>query len=265
MKAIIDTDPDETEVEDRTISYFVDSYKARFAVGYQGKNFFHRLIFDPDDPDVDSDGNTTEKRHLRPVHRAEVLGIFASQAEWILRDQLDRKEKNFLNVKNWYQFCQQAMTGRREAKKNEKRWGRAYGEDSDADDSDDGDQIDFGRAGVSGDDLDKYKRTLQRKLQKKPKRKSRAKDKGKQVSFLLGFCMLASAKLFEFRRLYQLLFRKKKRERTLCYSPILTTPISQLPPAHPLLPLRMTILSRRIQKSPPSFLLNFGIRHKHPG
>jgi hypothetical protein len=180
MQAIIATDPDETDIMGRTIDYFVDGYKARFVAGYEGKNFFQRLIFDPDDPDVDSDGNTTQRRHLRPVHRAEVKGIFASQAEWILKDQLDRKEKNFLNVRSWYQFCQQAVLGRREARKNDKRWGRAYGEDSDADESDD---VDFGRAGVFGDMVDDYKRSLQRKIKKKPKRKSRAKDKGKQVYF----------------------------------------------------------------------------------
>lgn len=183
MKAIIDTDPDETDVEDRTIDYFVDGYKARFAAGYEEKNFFCRLIFDPDDPDVDSDGNTTQRRHLRPVHRAEVKGIFASQAEWILRDQLDRKEKNFLNVKAWHQFCRQAALGRREAKMNNQRWGRLYGEESDAYDSDDGGQVDFRRAGASGEQIDYYKRSLRRKIKKKPnqKSKSKAKDKGKQV------------------------------------------------------------------------------------
>jgi hypothetical protein len=208
MQAIIVTDPDETEVQDRTIDYFVNGYKARFAAGYEEKNFFNRLIFNPDDPEVDLDGNTTERRHLRPVHRAEVRGIFASQAEWILKDQLDRKEKNYLNVKSWYQFCQQAVVGRREAKKTNKRWGRAYGEDSDADDSDEGNQIDFGRAGVSGAKVDEYKRSLERKMKKKPKRKSRAKDKGKQVHSLSNFCIFVSAKSFQFRRRHQLLFQK---------------------------------------------------------
>jgi hypothetical protein len=183
MQAIIATDPNETDIEDRTIDYFVDSYKGRFAAGYEGKNIFHRLIFDPDDPNVDSDGNTTQRRHLRPVHRAEVRGIFASQAEWILKDQLDRKEKNFLNVKSWHQFCQHAVVGRRQAKKKNKRWGRAYEEDSDADDSYGGGQIDFRKAGVSGEKIDEYKRLLERKIKKKRKgkRKSRVKDKGKQV------------------------------------------------------------------------------------
>jgi hypothetical protein len=184
MQAIIATDPDETNVEDRTIDYFVDGYRARFAAGYAKKNLFHRLIFNPESLDVDSDGNTTKRRHLRPVHRAEIRGIFASQAEWILKDQIDRKEKNFLNVKDWYRFCQQAVIGRREAKQNSKRWGRAYGEHSDADDSDDAGRVDFRRAGVSVEKADEYKRSLQRKIKKKPKRKSRAKDKGKQVRFL---------------------------------------------------------------------------------
>jgi hypothetical protein len=207
MKAIIATDPEEADVEDRTIDYFVDGYKARFAAGYEGINFFQRLIFDPDDPDVDSDGNTT-RRHLRPVHRAEVRGIFASQAEWILKDQLDRKEKNFLNVKSWYKFCQQVIVGRREAKKHNKKWGRAYGDDSDADDSGGGGQVDFGRAGVSVDKVDDYKRSLQRKIKKKLKRKSRAKDKGKQVHFLSFFFVLVITESFEFRRRPRLLLRK---------------------------------------------------------
>ena len=207
MKAIIATDPDETDVEDRTIDYFVDGYKARFAAGYEGINFFRRLIFDPDDPDVDSDGNTT-RRHLRPVHRAEVRGISASQVEWILKDQLDRKERNFLNVKSWYQFCQQVIVGRREAKNHNKKWGRAYGEDSDADESDNGGQVDFGRAGVSADKVNDYNRSLQRKIKKKSKRKSRAKNKGKQVHFLSFFCILVFTEFFEFRRRLRLLLRK---------------------------------------------------------
>jgi hypothetical protein len=202
MQVIIATDQDETDVENRTIDYFVDGYTARFAAGYEGKNFLHRLIFDPDDLDADSDGNTTRRRHLRPVHRAEVRGIFASQAEWILKDQLERKEKNFLNVRSWYKFCQQAAVGRREAKKNMKRWGRAYGENSDADDSDDDGQVDFRRAGVSGDRVHELKQSLQRKIKKKPKRKSRTKDKGKQVRFFFfsAIAFQLSIKSFEFRR-----------------------------------------------------------------
>jgi hypothetical protein len=80
MQAIIASDSEETEIEERNINYFVDAYIARFSAGYEKKNLHHRLIFDPDDSDVDELGNTSQKRHLRTVHRSDVMGIFASQA-----------------------------------------------------------------------------------------------------------------------------------------------------------------------------------------
>jgi hypothetical protein len=113
-----------------------------------------------------------------------------------------------LNVKSWYQFCGQVIVGRTEAKKRNKNWGRAYGQDSDADDSAGDGQVDFGRAGVSADEVNDYKRSLQPKIKKKPKRKSRAKDKGKQVIFLFIFFILVFAESFELRRRLRHLLRK---------------------------------------------------------
>jgi hypothetical protein len=66
MQAIIDTDPDETDIEDRTINYFVDAYIARFSAGYEKQNLHRRLIFDLDDSDVDDDGNTMQTRVSSP-------------------------------------------------------------------------------------------------------------------------------------------------------------------------------------------------------
>lgn len=187
MEAIIATDPDETEIEDRTINYFVDAYITRFSAGYEQKSLYSRLIFDFDDSDVDDDGTTTKKRHLRTVHRKDIMSIFASHAEWILKDQLDRKEKAFLNIKSWSHFCKQVTVGRREAKKQDKRWGFAYGEDLETGDTHN--SIDFAKAGVTKEQLAEYRRKLQRHNKKKPK--PIPKDKGK-----LKVCVIHYSHLF---------------------------------------------------------------------
>lgn len=88
MESIIASDPDETDIQDRDIDYFIDGYIARFSAGYEEINSHRRLIYDSQDSDVDSYGNTTHKRHLRTVHRSDIRSIFASQAEWILQDQV---------------------------------------------------------------------------------------------------------------------------------------------------------------------------------
>lgn len=88
MHAIIASDTEDTDADDRTIDYFIDGYISRFAAGYEKKNLYRRLIYDSEDSDVDSDGNTTRKRMLRPVHNSDVRGLFAAHAEWILKDQV---------------------------------------------------------------------------------------------------------------------------------------------------------------------------------
>lgn len=179
MRCIIETDPKKTDIEDRNINYFVDAYISRFSAGYGKKNLYRRLIFDLDDSDVDDDGNTTQKRHLRTVHRSDIMGIFASHAEWILKDQLDRREKAFLDIKSWSHFCKQVNVGRREAKGKGKRWGFAHGEDGEIADSHN--TIDFAKAGIVGDQLALYNRKLLRQNNKVSKAKSAAKNKGKGV------------------------------------------------------------------------------------
>jgi hypothetical protein len=95
--------------------------------------------------------------------------------EWILKDQLDRKDKAFVDIKSWTHFCKQVQVGRREGRG--KRWGLAHGEDSGSVEVHG--NIDFRKAGVTGEKLDMYNRALQRYNKKKSK--SKTKDKGKKV------------------------------------------------------------------------------------
>ena len=135
LEQIVRSDPHKTRVEERDIDYFVDGYLARF----REQDRHHRHIFDPEnDSDVDDEGNTYQPRYLRHVPRAEVFGIFAAQAEWILADQLlKRGEKLLVNLSKWHSFCQTVKVARQDARNDGvRRWGLAHGVDSDADDDD---------------------------------------------------------------------------------------------------------------------------------
>lgn len=203
IEAIIASDP-KTGPEDRTIDYFINQYISKFAAGYSRIREHQRLIYDSDDSDVDSDGNTKKKRHLRTVHRADVRGIFASQAEWILKDQvflrlllfrsnalendmlsnfkLERKGRYLLNISKWTQFCKEVKINRRDARENGRRWGLPRGHEIGADDSDS--EIDFKLAGsFSEGALTRLKRILKRVNEKpsKSRSKSKSKGRGKQV------------------------------------------------------------------------------------
>lgn len=169
MQAIVDTDPDHTKLEDRDIDYFVAGYISRFA--FTDKPAYSRYLYDSLDSDVDSDGNTTTRRHPRHLPRAEVKGLFAAHAEWILADQLaKRDDKRVVGFAHWHTFCRDVKHARREAAVNGMRWGRPTGAGADMDDSDG--SVDLSNFGVVGKDINKLLRAA--------KTKKRAKKKVKQ-------------------------------------------------------------------------------------
>lgn len=142
---IIKTDPAKTPLEDRTIDWLVDNYINRFIK----RDLYRRIIFDTDnDSDVDVQGTTSKKRYLRHVPRSEIVGIFAAHADWLLAQQLAPNSSALrkVNIPKWIAFCRRVKTARRDAWRNEVRWGLPYGCDSDDADDDDT-ELDLSRFG----------------------------------------------------------------------------------------------------------------------
>lgn len=130
---IIAKDPN-TPIEKRTIDWLVDNCLERF----RKRDLHQRLIFDTAvDTHVEEKGTTKKRRHLP---RAEIVGLFAAHAEWILAQHLASTSHAVrkLDMPSWISFCRKVKSARRVAKSNHARWGLAYGVEveSDEDDSD---------------------------------------------------------------------------------------------------------------------------------
>ena len=141
---IINTDLQHTPVKHRTIDWLVDSYLSRF----RRRDTFRRLIPDPQrDEDVGEDGTTATPRFLRHVPRAEMYGLFAAHAEWILAQQLASTSNAVrkLHIPSWVTFCRKVKVAKRAARGKNFRWGLPCGVDSDEDDDADLDLSHFGQ------------------------------------------------------------------------------------------------------------------------
>jgi hypothetical protein len=113
-------------ISERTINYFVRVYLKHFA--FTERHRYSRWIHGESDSDVDTDGNTTLPRHPRPLHRSEVISVFASQAEWILQDQMSKRSMyRLVDVDIWRDFCERVQRDRKEAARWGVRWGLAKG------------------------------------------------------------------------------------------------------------------------------------------
>lgn len=146
MNDLIQKDPENTPVEDRNIMYFVNHYITHYVTSPEQPHRFRRHIYDHEiDSDVDMEGHTKKPRHPRHVPRAEIVGIFGAQAEWILAEQsLRQSSKRIVDINKWYSFCLEVKAARISAMKDRKRkvpksrpiqrWGLPDGVDSDADD-----------------------------------------------------------------------------------------------------------------------------------
>ncbi|KIY52713.1 hypothetical protein FISHEDRAFT_69528 [Fistulina hepatica ATCC 64428] len=111
FKQIINDNPDIPR-EERDVDFFIDKYMSG---PYRADERYHRLIFDCEsDDEVDEYGRTTRPRYLRPAHSAEILQLFALNANWFLAQQLiASREQQFVNLVKWYQFAREAEARRR--------------------------------------------------------------------------------------------------------------------------------------------------------
>ncbi|KIJ68445.1 hypothetical protein HYDPIDRAFT_106640 [Hydnomerulius pinastri MD-312] len=115
---------DRVPIERRTPDWFVKKYFADYASPEE--DIHRRLIFDDGDHDVDEDGNTQTPRQLLRPHRSEILGLFASQAEWFVTNGQVRSKKLF-DFKSWDKFWQRVQKERRDAAKEGVSWGWPVG------------------------------------------------------------------------------------------------------------------------------------------
>ncbi|KAF7969039.1 hypothetical protein HWV62_28431 [Athelia sp. TMB] len=153
MNFIVKYGSKKVELAGRTVDFFVDSYMTECATGYKspeypnGINVGRRLIFHPDDSQKGE--SSTRPRRPRVLHRAEVLGMFAGNAEWILKHQIDLKQKKIIDLPSWATFCKGLVSIRQRARQKGVRWGLAFNDDGEADGSEN--EVDFARAGLTKD------------------------------------------------------------------------------------------------------------------
>lgn len=96
------------------------------------------------------------------MHRAEVLGMFAGNAEWILKHQIDLKQKKIIDLPSWATFCKGLVSIRQLARQKGVRWGLAFNDDGEADGSEN--EVDFARAGLTKDQVKIMRARLQKCL-----------------------------------------------------------------------------------------------------
>ncbi|RDB28883.1 hypothetical protein Hypma_015527 [Hypsizygus marmoreus] len=138
---IIRTDPDKTPLEGRTINWLLKRYMKNF----RRRDRTERLIC----TDANLDSLTTTKRHLRHIHRSEILGVIAAHADWLLAQQLAPNHAAFqkLNIAKWISFCRQVKIARKDARRKKVHWGEPTGFTSKQDDYD----LDLSRFGNTRD------------------------------------------------------------------------------------------------------------------
>ena len=133
IKKIIKTDENATPIHERTIPWLVertlevlqsDEPEFRGLVTGYGDDEEHNEVSSEDE------GETINRPYrARRIPRSEVKGIYASQAEWLLAQQLAPNHKNFwkVNMKEWVKFCRHIQIARKEAARHGARWGMPFG------------------------------------------------------------------------------------------------------------------------------------------
>ena len=116
---LIELDNGETPLENRNIDWLIDRYFEHILP----RSLHNRIITDPSlEREI-----SREPRHPRHVSRAEIRGYFASQAEWLLANQLASNSNSanvrLVDIRQWISFCLQVRTEVADAKNSGVRWG----------------------------------------------------------------------------------------------------------------------------------------------
>lgn len=135
---IVEADANTTPIHKRTLRWLVErSLEKLRSDDPEFRDIAARYNDGEDGGDEESGESSSENeggganhpfrpRHISP---SEVKGIYASQAEWLLAQQLAPRHKNNwkVNMKGWVEFCRNIQLARREAGRHGVRWGLPFG------------------------------------------------------------------------------------------------------------------------------------------
>lgn len=146
----------------RTPIWFVTKYIDRFACPPEDKH--QRLIFDEDDTDVDDTGRTVTPRHLLRPHTSEILGLFASQVEWLITNNEVRRNKLF-DIKSWKDFAKRVREERKEAARRGVKWGLPVGKEAEESSDENTDEDELSKLVRKNPVIGKSNKNVARKIQ----------------------------------------------------------------------------------------------------
>ena len=116
---LIELDRGETPLADRNIDWLLDRYFQHIIP----RDLKNRIITDP----LLERKILLEPRHPRHIPLAEIRGYFASQAEWLLANQLASLSTSanvkLVDIPQWISFCLQVRVEVADAKNYGIRWG----------------------------------------------------------------------------------------------------------------------------------------------
>ena len=116
---LIELDHGKTPLADRNIDWLLDRYFKHIVP----RDLNNRIMTDP----ALEDEISLEPRHPRHIPHSEIRGYFASQAEWLLANQLASSSTSanvrLVDIPQWILFCLQVRVEVADAKRNGIRWG----------------------------------------------------------------------------------------------------------------------------------------------
>ena len=116
---LVELDRGKTPLEDRNIDWLLGRYFEHIIP----RDLKNRIVVDPSlEREI-----LLEPRHLRHIPRGEIRGYFASQAEWLLANQLasisTSANVKLVDIPQWIAFCLQVRTEVEDARNYGVRWG----------------------------------------------------------------------------------------------------------------------------------------------
>ena len=117
---LIEIDNGKTPLEDRNIDWLINLYIQHIIP----RDLKNRIITDPT---LEQREILLEPRHPRHIPVAEIKGYFASQADWILANQLASLSTSanvkLVDIPQWISFCLQVRAEVADASNHGVRWG----------------------------------------------------------------------------------------------------------------------------------------------